>query len=326
MSHHLDSPQARQDVRLDITDVYLFRGTHGTVFVINVNSSVSGPEVPQGFHHEGLYEFNIDTNGDAIADITYRVSFSERDGGGVQALGLSRFDGAGARDRFASGTLIAQGHTGIDLTADSGERIWAGLAGEPFYIEQTVVGAVSKALDGGSAVDLTDWDRSAPANLFAGTNVNAIVLEVPDSVLGARHIGFWGTTALATDAGGWYQTNRAALPLVPLFLFPNSDEPANAYNNAQPIDDRASYAPLLSQRVAQVVATAGTVDDPEAYGRAVADMCFPDVLPYEVGTVAMYGFARRNGRSLTDNAPEVMFSFVTNSALSDGLNKSHASG
>ncbi len=26
MSHHLDSPIARQDVRLDITDLYVFRG------------------------------------------------------------------------------------------------------------------------------------------------------------------------------------------------------------------------------------------------------------------------------------------------------------
>ena len=34
MSHHLDSPLARQDIRLDITDLYLFRGEIGTVFVI----------------------------------------------------------------------------------------------------------------------------------------------------------------------------------------------------------------------------------------------------------------------------------------------------
>ena len=26
MSHHLDSPIARQDIRLDITDLYVFRG------------------------------------------------------------------------------------------------------------------------------------------------------------------------------------------------------------------------------------------------------------------------------------------------------------
>ena len=36
MSHHLDSPLARQDVRLDITDLYVFRGEIGTVFVMPV--------------------------------------------------------------------------------------------------------------------------------------------------------------------------------------------------------------------------------------------------------------------------------------------------
>ena len=43
MSHHLDSPLARQDVRLDITDLYVFRGETGTVFVINVCHSIANP-------------------------------------------------------------------------------------------------------------------------------------------------------------------------------------------------------------------------------------------------------------------------------------------
>ena len=42
MPHHLDSPIARQDVRLDITDLYVFRGETGTVFVMNVCHSIAG--------------------------------------------------------------------------------------------------------------------------------------------------------------------------------------------------------------------------------------------------------------------------------------------
>ena len=50
MSHHLDSPIARQDVRLDITDLYAFRGQVGTVFVINVCHSrkPQDPGLPSG--------------------------------------------------------------------------------------------------------------------------------------------------------------------------------------------------------------------------------------------------------------------------------------
>ena len=46
---------------------------------------------------------------------------------------------------------------------------------------------------------------------------------------------------------------------------------------------------------------------------------FPDVLPYVVGTPATFGFAVRNGRTLADNAPEVMLSLVTGTAVPSGL-------
>ena len=85
MSHHLDSPVARQDIRLDITDLYVFRGEVGTVFVINVCHSIFGPIPAPGYHPEGMYEFKIDRNGDAVEDITYRITFSERDKNGKQS-------------------------------------------------------------------------------------------------------------------------------------------------------------------------------------------------------------------------------------------------
>ena len=42
---------------------------------------------------------------------------------------------------------------------------------------------------------------------------------------------------------------------------------------------------------------------------------FPDVLHYVAGTPATYGFATRNGRTLADNAPEVMMSLVAGTAI-----------
>ena len=93
MSHHLDSPLARQDTRLDITDVYLFRGTAGTVFVMNVNSSVADRKYPEQFHPEALYEFKVDTDKDAVEDITFRISFGHVESDGRQALVLRRLEG-----------------------------------------------------------------------------------------------------------------------------------------------------------------------------------------------------------------------------------------
>ncbi len=66
MSHHLDSPLARQDIRLDITDLYVFRGETGTVFTINVCHSIFGEIPVPGYHPEGMYEFKVDLDGDAV--------------------------------------------------------------------------------------------------------------------------------------------------------------------------------------------------------------------------------------------------------------------
>jgi hypothetical protein len=54
MSHHLDSPIARQDIRVDITHLYVFRGGTGTVFSINVRHSIFGPIPERGYHPERM--------------------------------------------------------------------------------------------------------------------------------------------------------------------------------------------------------------------------------------------------------------------------------
>ena len=49
-----------------------------------------------------------------------------------------------------------------------------------------------------------------------------------------------------------------------------------------------------------------------------------DVLPHQIGTAASFGFTMRNCRTLADNAPEVMLSLVTNTAVPAGLRPSVA--
>jgi hypothetical protein len=56
----------------------------------------------------------------------------------------------------------------------------------------------------------------------------------------------------------------------------------------------------------------------------VARQLLPDALPYQIGTTASFGFTMRNGRTLADNAPEVMLSLVTNTAVPAGLRPSVA--
>ena len=70
-----------------------------------------------------------------------------------------------------------------------------------------------------------------------------------------------------------------------------------------------------------MVAANGTAEDPMAYAETVAHRFFPNVLPYTVGTSAAFGFAEWNGRSMTDNAPNVMFSIAANTPVALGIGK-----
>ena len=326
MSHHLDSPIARKDIRLDITDLYLFRGQTGTVFVINVCHSIFGPIPVPGYHPEGMYEFKVDLHGDAVEDITYRLTFDERDGQGKQRFLVLCIRGADAADPHAPGTVVAQGTTGEPVTAASGLRAWAGKAGDPFWIEPDVLHAVGHAFQDGTPVNLSGWDASRAKNLFAGHTVYSIVLEVPDGELlaganGNRRIGVWAVTTLATDAGGWRSINRVGLPMIhPLFTQYNEDL-GNRLNAGRPSDDFATYGKAVIKAIAGVVSANGTAEDPKAYAEKVAHQFFPNILPYEVGTPAVFGFADWNGRSLTDNAPDVMFSRATNTPVHLGIGK-----
>jgi hypothetical protein len=111
----------------------------------------------------------------------------------------------------------------------------------------------------------------------------------------------------------------------PIF-WPSDTDFFNPANTRHPSEDVAAAAKYIGEQIAAVVAAAGTSGDPQGYGQTVAQNLFPDVLPYAVGTPAVYGFAGFNGRSLADNAPEAMLSLVTNMGVPSGLTPSVASG
>src|ERR1700736_6529596 len=87
MSHHYSYPDSmflHEDARLDLTDLYAFPkpGDAGrSILIMNLHPSVgenpSGPTTAEPFASEALYEFKIDTDGDAVA---YQLRFSSSQG------------------------------------------------------------------------------------------------------------------------------------------------------------------------------------------------------------------------------------------------------
>src|ERR1700748_1556477 len=105
MSHHYSGPDfsfPRGDARLDFTDLFAFPkpGDAGkSILIMNVHPSASvqppGLTPTEPFAPEALYEITIDTDGDAVANIAYRVRFSAS-GSGAQTATLRRVEGAQA--------------------------------------------------------------------------------------------------------------------------------------------------------------------------------------------------------------------------------------
>jgi hypothetical protein len=324
MSHHLDTPLAAQNGQLYLDDLYVFAGDGGVAFVMDANSTITGPDVRPGFHPEARYEFKLHFDGADQEDLTYRMSFDEAGADGRQSYTLEALTGADARDDGANGTTVARGRTG-EPTAGYGVRVWAGRIADPFYIDLDELGTVNVAFKNGTAVDRSAWQPENARNSFADTTVESIVVEVANQdprLRSGTRIGVWAATKLATDAGGWRQINRAGHPMMWPLFWPEDTDFSDESNVRHPSADRNADGKGIAGAVAAVVAAEGTSADPQGYGATVARELFPDVLPYVVGTPATYGFAARNGRTLADNAPEVMFSLVLDRAVTSGLGPS----
>lgn len=180
MSHHLDSPTAREDGRVDITDIYIFASEtpNFTVLVMAVNP-LAGEVSPTTFRAGAIYDFKIDTNRDLIEDLDYRITFSEPDAQGTQQIQVQQLVGNTATEFDSHSPPIAQGDTGEIISVAEGGRLWAGLAADPFFFNLGAFGQFAKLI--------LEENRFAPSvfdtaeNALAGHNVTAIVLELPNA-------------------------------------------------------------------------------------------------------------------------------------------------
>ena len=321
MSEHLDAPAPNEDRRLAITDLYVFEAGTATALVMNVGTCPAGCGHPDPFHPGARYEFRVHLDDHDREDVTYRVAFLPSRGA-EQLFSVERLIAPQADCDAATGTVIARGRTGEPLTTREGGQVWAGVAVEPFYVDIRELKEVELVVQIGARVDLTRWVRGVAEDTFTGSTVGSIVLTVPRGVDGltvGRHASTWATTRLAADAGGWRQTGRTGLPLIWRIFRPAETDRSGRPGQTHPADDPSTYGPEIAELVSSAVELLGTSGRPDAYADSVVERILPDLLPYIVGSPAVFGFGRFNGRRLADNAAEVVFSLVTNSAVPTGL-------
>src|ERR1700753_594216 len=77
MSHHFDTPTAREDPRINVCDLYLFEGSKGhTVMALTVNPD-AGLSAPDTSRDEALYAFRFDLNEDAKEELAFKIRFGK---------------------------------------------------------------------------------------------------------------------------------------------------------------------------------------------------------------------------------------------------------
>jgi hypothetical protein len=189
-----------------------------------------GPTTDEPFATEALYEFKIDTNGDAVADITYQVRFWYGEGK-AQTATLRRLEGAPAAATGEGGQVILEGapvSLGPDahITQADEFRFFAGWRSDPFFFD-------------GGALDNFNFTGK---DFFADKDICSIALELPNTALGSKDVRLWARTVVRTQGGGWVQAERGARASQTPFLTGERNE---EYRAAEPVDD-ASFITVFA--------------------------------------------------------------------------------
>src|SRR5260370_24009200 len=239
------------------------------------------------FAADALYELKIDTDGDAVADIAYRVRFSPFTGG-AQTATLRRVEGAQAAGTGDGGQTIVE-HAPVSLDRDAriteagDHRFFAGWRSDPFFFDP--VGALNNFQFSGH-------------DFFTDKDVCSIVLELPNSALGPKAVGLWART-LDGAGGKWVQADRGALPAQAVFLVGSERD---GYHAGEPANDARFIAVF-----AHALEHTGGYAPEEA--RRVAETLLPDILSYDPTRPASFP---SNGRTLTDEAADAFLAVLTN--------------
>lgn len=294
-SSHREAPLIAGEPQLDNTDVYAFVSPDRPDTVTLVGSWIPLQEPTGGptfypFSDNARYEFNIDNDGDAVADITYRWTFRSSyknedtflyNTGPVSSLSdatlnftqtytLERVGNGGNAER-----LIVDAPVAPSFVGEASMPNYAALSDEAITREGDVVSFAGQT-DDPFFLDLRVFDLLYGADLSEvgndtvnGYNVNTIALQVPkdelarDGDAGANPIvGIWSTTSrpamrvtsadgTQSFSGDFVQVSRLGNPLVNEVVVPVGAK--DLFNGSKPADDAQFLAKVQDPEVPKLI-------------------------------------------------------------------------
>jgi hypothetical protein len=285
-SSHREAPLVAGVPRLDNTDVYAFVSPDKTDTVTMIANWLPFQEPNGGpnfyaFAEQTAYDINIDNDGDARADITYRwwffdkyrskntflyntgpvTSLDDPDLNFSQTYRLEKVTASGTTTLVRSGRVApsrvgAASMPNYQVLADQavtgipGGKTFAGQADDPFFLDLRVFDLLYGANLSEVGQDTLD-----------GYNVNTVAIQVPKKDLALKGdagrnpvIGVWSSTSRPrvqvtekdgdeVQRGDLQQVSRLGMPLVNEVVIPVGKK--DEFNATKPQDD-AKFLPFVT--------------------------------------------------------------------------------
>ena len=270
-SSHREAPMIAGDPYADLTDVYAFVSPDKPDSVTMIANWIPFEEPAGGpnfypFATDARYEINVDNNGDAKRDLTYRWQFTstyaskdtflhntgpvtsldDKDLNFWQTYRLEEIHWAADGSQtgvevLAKALPVAPSNVGKASMPDyrklrdrvirskDGVTMFAGQADDPFFLDLRVF----DVLYGGDLSEVGN-DTLAPYN------VNSVAIQLPKSRVtrgGDPVVGIWSTTSRRNAAGEYVQLSRLGMPLVNEVVVPIRDK--DRFNASSPSGDGA---------------------------------------------------------------------------------------
>jgi Domain of unknown function (DUF4331) len=308
MSDHLDSPgltSPQGNPKTDITDVYAFRKPgdeqNKSIFILNVNPLTLAPS----FESQAIYVINVDTNADSIADVSFRMRFSDVAQDGSQTATVHLATGAlaaGANNggrAIIAGAPVSFGDQAM-ITESGPYRFFAGIRSDPFFFD--LLGFLNN-------LHFTGDD------FFIDKNVFGIVLEVPNSVLGNAPVSLWARTLLSQN-GTLVRDDRMARAAINTVF--NHGQDKVIFNSIDPAQDRTAFTSEFNPDGSPMTFVQSFTNTLSALGGStdLVNTLLPDKLDYDFSQKTGY----LNGRLLTDDVIDLSLQLVTgNPSAGDGV-------
>jgi hypothetical protein len=310
---HRDSPINVGNPTADINDVYAFRSptnANNLVIAISANPLIMPSEnnTRGVFDPMVTFQIHVDGNGDLADDAMVNI-------------------------RRAGTTLILEG-LGSPIVAEitppgaapiinsmGGVSVFAGLRDDPFFFDLAGFQAFL-ANPQVPAKGLRPAGGGEPVDFFRGTNILAIVIELPVTAVTGGASANTGTIKTWVSSSRSGRIDRMAIPAINTALIPSAQK--DAFNAAHPINDARDFQPAAINTIRTLRGVVdglfgGAPQDGGPLGRLTAEQVgaalVPDVVTLDFSKPLQFP----NGRRLQDDVIDAALGVVLNRGGAAGI-------